>query len=82
VEEFRIPEYAHVNLELDPDGGYEWHARELHIMRAYDGGRGHFVNVAEQLRASEHEGQLFVIVDHRSRGGDPDPEVHKVLPVL
>ncbi|MGA8272424.1 MAG: hypothetical protein WB919_12760, partial [Candidatus Sulfotelmatobacter sp.] len=31
VEEFRFPEYAHVNLEVDPDAGYEWHDRELHI---------------------------------------------------
>jgi hypothetical protein len=82
VEEFRFPEYAHVNLELDPDAGYEWHDRELHIMRAYYGGAGHFVNVTEQLRSYKHEGHLIVIVDNRSMGGDPDPEVHKVLRVL
>ena len=40
VEEFRFPEYAHVNLEFDPDAGYDWHDRELHIMRAYYGGEG------------------------------------------
>jgi hypothetical protein len=82
TEEFRFPEYAHVNLELDPDAGYEWHDRELHIMRAYYGGAGHFVNVTEQLRSYKHGGQLFVVVDNRSMGGDPDPAVHKVLRVL
>ena len=82
VEEFRFPEYAHVNLELDPDAGYEWHDRELHIMRAYYGGAGHFVNVTEQLRSMKRDGRLFIVVDNRSMGGDPDPSVHKVLRVL
>jgi hypothetical protein len=82
VEEFRFPEYAHVNLELDPDAGYEWHDRELHIMRAYYGGAGHFVNVTELLRSMKHDGRVFVIVDNRSMGADPDPDVHKVLRVL
>jgi hypothetical protein len=82
VEEFRFPEYSHVNLELDPDAGYDWHDRELHIMRAYYGGAGHFVNVTEQLRSYKHGPQLFVVVDNRSMGGDPDPAVHKVLRVL
>jgi hypothetical protein len=82
AEEFRFPEYAHVNLELDPDAGYEWHDRELHIMRAYYGGAGHFVNVTDMLRSYKHGGQLFVVVDNRSMGGDPDPEVRKVLRVL
>jgi hypothetical protein len=82
AEEFRFPEYAHVNLELDPDAGYEWHDRELHIMRAYYGGAGHFVNVTDMLRSYKHGGQLFVVVDNRSMGGDPDPQVRKVLRVL
>jgi hypothetical protein len=82
VEEFRFPEYAHVNLELDPDAGYQWHDRELHIMRAYYGGAGHFVNVTDMLRSYKHGGQLFVVVDNRSMGGDPDPAIHKVLRVL
>jgi hypothetical protein len=82
VEEFHFPEYAHVNLEVDPDRGYEWHDRELHIMRAYYGGEGHFVNVTEQLRSMKHDGRLFLIVDNRSMGGDPDPAVHKFLRVL
>jgi hypothetical protein len=81
-EEFRFSEYAHVNLELDPDAGYEWHDRELHIMRAYYGGEGHFVNVTEQLRSMKRDGRLSIVVDNRSMGGDPDPRIHKVLRVL
>jgi hypothetical protein len=82
VEEIRYTEYAHVNLELDPDAGYEWHDRELHIMRAYYGGAGHFVNVTDLLRGMKQGGRLVVIVDNRSMGGDPDPDIHKVLRVL
>jgi hypothetical protein len=82
VEEFRFPEYSHVNLLLDPDRGYEWHDRELHIMRAFYGGAGHFVDVTDTLRSYKHGPQLFVVVDNRSMGVDPDPEVHKVLRVL
>jgi hypothetical protein len=82
TEEFRYPEYAHVNLELDPDAGYDWQDRELHIMRAYYGGEGHFVNVTERLRSYKREGHLFVAVDNRSMGGDPDPRIHKFLRVL
>lgn len=81
-EEFRFPEYAHVNLELDPDAGYEWHDRELHIMRAYYGGEGRFVNVTEQLRSMQRDGRLFIVVDNRSMGVDPDPRIHKFLRVL
>lgn len=82
VEEFRFPEYAHVNLALDPERGYEWHDREFHIMRAYYGGAGHFVDVTEQLRGMKRDGRLLVVVDNRSMGIDPDPSVHKVLRVL
>jgi len=82
VEEFRFPEYAHVNLVLDPDRGYEWHDRELHIMRAFYGGAGHFVDVTEQLRGMTREGRVFIVVDNRSMGGDPDPDVRKMLRVL
>lgn len=82
VEEFRFPEYAHVNLALDPERGYEWHDREFHIMRAYYGGAGHFVDVTEQLRGMKRDGRLLVVVDNRSMGVDPDPSVHKVLRVL
>jgi hypothetical protein len=82
VEEFHFPEGAHVRLELDPDAGYEWHDRELHIMRAYYGGAGHFMNVTETLRGFKRDGRIIVVVDNRSMGGDPDPMVHKVLRVL
>jgi hypothetical protein len=82
VEEFRFPEYSHVNLVLDPDRGYEWHDRELHIMRAFYGGAGHFVDVTDTVRSYKHGPQLFVVVDNRSMGADPDPRVHKVLRVL
>jgi hypothetical protein len=81
-EEFHFPEYSQVNLELDPEAGYEWHDHELHIMRAYYGGEGHFANVTEQLRSMKRDGTLFVVVDSRSMGVDPDPRVHKVLRVL
>lgn len=82
IEEFRFPEYAHVNLALDPDRGYEWHDRDLHIMRAFYGGNGHFVDVTELIRSMKHDGRVFVVVDNRTMGVDPDPEVHKVLRVL
>lgn len=82
IEEFRFIEHARVNLVLDPDAGYEWHDRGLHIMRAFYGGAGHFADVTELLRSMKHDGRLFVIADNRSMGGDPDPDVHKVLRVL
>ena len=82
VEEFRFPEYSHVNLEFDPDIGYRGGGTGLQIVRAYYGGAGHFVNVTEQLRSYQHGGQLFAVVDNRSMGGDPDPSIRKVLRVL
>lgn len=82
IEEFRFPEYAHVNLMLDPDHAYEWHDRQFHIMRAFYGGAGHFTDVTEQLRSMNRDGRLFLIVDNHSLGIDPDPDVHKVLRVL
>jgi hypothetical protein len=51
-------------------------------MRAFYGGNGHFVDVTEHLRSYKHGGQLFVVVDNQSMGGDPDPSVPKVLRVL
>lgn len=82
VEEFRFPEYAPVSLALDPERGYEWHDRELHIMRAFYGGAGHFVDVTDLLRSMKRDGRIFIVVDNRSMGVDPDHEVHKVLRVL
>ena len=82
VEEFRFPEYSHISLELDPDAGYRAGGMKLAILRAYYGGAGHFANVTEQLRSYQHGGQLYVGVDNRGMGGDPDPSVRKVLRVL
>lgn len=82
VEEFRFPEYAHVNLVLDPDRGYEYHDRELHIMRAFYGGAGHFVDVTELLRRETRDGHVMFAVENATMGGDPDPNVVKVLRVL
>jgi hypothetical protein len=82
VEEFRFPEYSHVNLVLDPEHGYEWHDREFHIMRAFYGGEGHFADVTDLLRSMKRDGRLFVVVDNRTMGFDPDPRIHKVLRVL
>ena len=81
-EEFRFPEYAHVRLELDPEGGFDWREHGLHVMRAYYGGAGHFLNVTELLQSMVREGHLILVVDNRSMNGDPDPHVHKVLRVL
>jgi hypothetical protein len=82
VEEFRYPEYAHVNLVLDPERGYEYHDRELHIMRAFYGGAGHFADVTETLRRETRDGRVIIRVENSTMGGDPDPSVHKVLRVL
>ena len=82
TEEFRFPEYSHVNLVLDPERGYEWRDRGFHVMRAFYGGAGHFVDVTELLRSMKQDGGLYVRVDNRTMGGDPDHEVRKVLRVL
>ena len=81
-EEFRFPEYAHVNLELDPERGYEWHDREFHIMRAYYGAGGQFANVTDALRNRMDDGHLYLHVDNYSMGVDPMPGIHKSLRVL
>jgi hypothetical protein len=82
VQEYRYPEHAVVNLEIDPDRPFEWHERGLHIMRAYYGGEGHFINVTERLRDLTRDGRLYTRVDNEHLGVDPDPHVHKVLRVL
>jgi hypothetical protein len=82
VEEYHYAEYSHVYLVLDPERGYERHERGFHIIRAYYGGEGRFVDVTETLRSMKRDDRLFVVVDNRSMGGDPDPNVHKVLRVL
>jgi hypothetical protein len=82
TQDYAFPEKATVSLELDPDAGYDWRERGLHIMRAYYGGEGHFVNVTERLRRMMDDGRLYVRVDNEHLGLDPDPHVHKVLRVL
>jgi hypothetical protein len=82
VEEFHFAEYAHVNLILDPEHGYEYHDRNFHIMRAFYGGAGHFADVTETLRSMKRDGRIFLVVDNNSMGVDPDPDVHKFLRVL
>jgi hypothetical protein len=83
IEEFRFPENAHINLVLDPEGGYRFEGRELHIMRAFYGGAGHFADVTEIIRESKRpDGKVFLEVNNTTMRGDPDPAVHKVLRVL
>src|SRR5580693_7301916 len=48
TQESAFPEKTMVSLELDPDAGYDYRERGLHIMRVYYGGEGHFVNVTER----------------------------------
>jgi hypothetical protein len=83
IEEFRFPENAHINLVLDPEGGYHFEGRELHIMRAFYGGAGHFADVTDIIRESKRpDGKVFLEVNNTTMRGDPDPSVHKVLRVL
>jgi len=82
TQEYAFPEKSFVSLELDPDAGYEWRERGLHIMRAYYGGEGHFVNVTERLRHMVDDGRIHTRVDNEHLGLDPDPHVHKVLRIL
>ena len=82
TQDYAYPEKSAVSLELDPDAGYDWRERNLHIMRAYYGGEGHFVNVTERLRHMIDDGRLHTRVDNDHLGLDPDPHVRKVLRVL
>jgi len=82
TQEYAFPEKSMVSLELDPDAGFDWRERGLHIMRAYYGGEGHFVNVTERLRHMVDDGRLYTRVDNEHLGLDPDPHVRKVLRVL
>ena len=81
-EEFAFPEKSMVSLELDPEAGYEFRERGFHIMRAYYGGEGHFINVTERLRHMIEGGRLRTRVDNEHIGVDPDPHVHKVMRIL
>jgi len=82
TQEYAFPEKSMVSLELDPDAGFDWRERGLHIMRAYYGGEGHFANVTERLRQMVDDGRLYTRVDNEHLGLDPDPHVRKVLRVL
>ena len=82
TEEFAFPEKSMVNLELDPDAGYDFRERGFHIMRAYYGGEGHFVNVTERMRHLIENGRLRTRVDNEHIGVGPDPHVRKVLRIL
>ena len=82
TEEFAFPEKSMVSLELDPEAGYDFRERGSHIMRAYYGGEGHFVNVTERLRHLIDDGRLRTRVDNEHMGVDPDPHIRKVLRIL
>lgn len=84
IQEYRFPEHAHINLVFDPEGGYRFEGRELHIMRAFYGNNGHFNDVTQVIRESKQlDGKVFIdAVDNNSMHGDPDPSVHKTLRVL
>ena len=94
IDEYNYPEKSSVNLELDPDGGYErerggrrdehdeWRGSGLLILRAYYGADGQFMNVTGALRGRIDEGRIYVRVDNQSMGGDPVPGRRKWLRVL
>jgi len=82
TQDYAFPEKSVVSLEIDPDNGFEWRERGLHIMRAFYGGEGHFVNVTERLRQMIDGGRVYTRVDNEHMGVDPDPHVRKVLRVL
>src|SRR5258708_18654 len=71
TQEYEFPEKSVVTLELDPDRGFDWRERGLHIMRAYYGVEGHFVNVTERLRRMIHHGRLHTRVAHDHLGMAP-----------
>lgn len=95
VDEYNYPERSSVNLELDPEGGYERHERaergedyyerrepRLLILRAYYGADGQFMNVTDALRSRVDDGRVHIRVDNDSMGGDPLPGRRKWLRIL
>lgn len=95
VDEYNYPERSSVNLELDPEGGYERHERaerreeyeerhesQLQILRAYYGADGQFMNVTDTLRSRIDDGRIHIRVDNHSMGGDPLPGRQKWLRIL
>ena|SRR5258708_6539699 len=61
---------------------YERHERGLRILRAYYGAEGQFMNVTDALQNEVDDGQLYLLVDNESMGGDPLMGAHKWLRVL
>jgi hypothetical protein len=83
TQQYLFLEKTMVSLEMDPDAGFEWHEHGLHIMRAYWGAEGRFVNVTEAVRAHKEDGRLLMRVDRANLGGaDPIPGHRKWLRVL
>ncbi len=83
TRDYSFPEKSVVNLELDPDSGYErWEGRGLRIVRAFYGAEGQFINVTERLRRKVDDNRLHMHVNNDTMGGDPAPKAHKELRVL
>jgi DnaJ-like protein len=95
TQEYTFREHAMVNLEIDPERGYdrrEWeerreegrdhHEHGVHIIRAYYGAEGQFMNVTEALRSRVDDGRLRLRIDDSTMGGDPLPGRRKWLRVL
>jgi hypothetical protein len=81
--DYRFPEKSLVELELDPDEGYQREeGRGLRILRAFYGAEGSFVNVTQLLERRVDDGKLHMHINNDSMGGDPAPRVHKQLRVL
>jgi len=95
TQEYTFREHAVVDIEIDPERGYdrrEWeerreegrerHEHGVHIIRAYYGAEGHFMNVTEALRSRVDDGRLRLRIDDSTMGGDPLPGRRKWLRVL
>ena len=95
IDVYTYPERSSVNLELDPEDGYERHERaerdeqyyerhepRLRILRAYYGSDGQFMNVTDALQNRVDDGRIHTRVDNHSMGGDPAPGHRKWLRVL
>lgn len=83
TQEYAFPEKSVVDLNLDPDSGYErGQGRGLHILRAFYGAQGQFMDVTELLRRKVDGNRLHMHINNDTMGGDPGPKVHKHLRVL
>src|SRR6266481_5970000 len=74
VKDYNYPERSTVNLELDPEGGYERRdadeRHEDHERREHG------------LRIRIDDGKLYLRVDNTTMGGDPLPGTRKWLRIL